>query len=120
MPTLYLRKIKRYQKQRRWQGAKTCNLATWKKDLLAIHGFDERIQGWGYEDSDLVIRLMNHGISRKSGKCATEVFHLWHPEENRDNAEKNKAQLERLLQHNITLAQKSMLNNSGAILQTED
>ncbi len=68
---------------KRWQGAKSCNLALWKKDFLTINGFDESFIGWGYEDSDLVIRLIRSGTYRKSGKLAVPVIHLWHPENDR-------------------------------------
>lgn len=92
-----LRKIK----PSRWKGAKTCNLGLWKMDLLQINGFDEAYQGWGYEDSDLVIRLMNAGIYRKSGHFAAPVFHLWHPENDRLNTENNLKRLH-ALQHSKT------------------
>jgi glycosyltransferase involved in cell wall biosynthesis len=39
----------------RWEGAKTCNLGVWRKDLFRIDGFDERYEGWGQEDADLVV-----------------------------------------------------------------
>ena len=68
---------------KRWQGAKSCNLALWKKDFLNINGFDESFIGWGYEDSDLVIRLIRSGTYRKSGKLAVPVIHLWHPQNDR-------------------------------------
>ncbi len=68
---------------KRWQGAKSCNLGIWKKDFLAINGFDERFIGWGYEDSGLVIRLIRANILRKSGKYAVPVIHLWHEQNDR-------------------------------------
>lgn len=78
-------KLNRFRKlhPRNWQGAKSCNLALWKKDLLAVNGFDESFIGWGYEDSDLVIRLIRSGIYRKSGKFAVPVIHLWHSQSDR-------------------------------------
>ena len=45
-----------------WKGAKTCNLALWKKDFENINGYDENYIGWGREDSDLVVRLINNKI----------------------------------------------------------
>lgn len=74
----------RYIKPFRWRGIKTCNLAVWKKNVLKINGFDEAYIGWGYEDSDLVIRLLRAGVKHKSGRFATTVLHLWHPENNHD------------------------------------
>lgn len=71
---------------KRWQGVKSCNLALWKKDFLTVNGFDESFIGWGYEDSDLVIRLIRSGVYRKSGKLAVPVIHLWHQQNDRDKA----------------------------------
>lgn len=76
-------------KSRKWQGAKTCNLAVWKEDFVAVNGFEERFEGWGYEDSDLVIRLFKSGKSRKSVKLGLPVLHLWHPENSRHHAADN-------------------------------
>lgn len=73
---------------KKWQKARGCNLAMWRKDFLAVNGFDESYVGWGYEDSDLVIRLMRNNIFRKSGKFAVPVIHLWHEEIKRSDEEK--------------------------------
>jgi glycosyltransferase involved in cell wall biosynthesis len=81
----------------RWQGAKTCNLGVWKQDFLGVNGFDERYQGWGYEDSDFVIRLIRSSIYRKSGRFAIPVFHCWHPENNRTDTEQNLARLNQVM-----------------------
>ncbi len=72
-----------------WQGAKTCNLALYYNDFIAVNGFDERYEGWGYEDSDLVLRLIHSGISYKSGKFATTLLHLSHEKEPRDRESVN-------------------------------
>lgn len=77
----------------RWKGVKTANLAAWKQDLMAINGFNEAFEGWGHEDADLVIRLIRHGIKRKSGKYASVVFHQWHPTNDRSHEKMNKAAL---------------------------
>jgi len=79
---------------RRWQGAKSCNLAIWRRDLLDVNGFDENFQGWGYEDSDLAVRLIRHNIYRKSGYFLVPVIHLWHPVQNRDHEILNRKRLE--------------------------
>jgi predicted glycosyltransferase involved in capsule biosynthesis len=55
-----------------------------------VNGFDESFTGWGHEDSDLVLRLFNAGVRRKSGAFATEVYHLWHREAKRDQESSNR------------------------------
>jgi len=72
-----------------WKGAKGCNLAVWKADLLQINGWEEKFTGWGYEDSDLVIRLLYAGITRKEGRFYIPVIHLWHPENDRNREQEN-------------------------------
>ena len=75
-----------------WRRIKGCNLACWKSDAQAIGGFDEELIGWGHEDADFVFRLQTHQqVLRKSGAFATEILHLWHPQGDRAQAEKNAA-----------------------------
>jgi glycosyltransferase involved in cell wall biosynthesis len=73
-----------------WRRIKSCNLAVWRSDLERVNGFDESFTGWGHEDADLVVRLFYAGIQRKDGAFATEVFHLWHREAQRDQATNNR------------------------------
>lgn len=73
-----------------WRRIKSCNLGVWRSDLEMVNGFDESFTGWGHEDSDLVVRLFNAGVLRKDGAFATEVFHLWHREAQRDQASSNR------------------------------
>ena len=73
----------------KWKGAKGCNLGIWKADLLKVNGWEENFVGWGYEDSDLVIRLLRAGVQRKSGRFKVPVVHLWHPENDRSNERDN-------------------------------
>lgn len=73
-----------------WRRIKSCNLATWKSDALRVNGFDETFAGWGHEDADFVLRLLNAGVKRKDGALATEVLHLWHKEAQRDRESINR------------------------------
>lgn len=93
LPDSPLRKVA----PKRWHGVKTCNLAAWRADLVRVNGFDERYAGWGLEDSDLVIRLINSGVQHKSGRFHAPVFHLWHRENDRSALAGNEARLQELL-----------------------
>ena len=75
LPLGPLRKLR----ARQWRGARSCNLAVWRADLDRVDGFDAAFTGWGREDSDLFVRLINAGVCRKDGSFATGVLHLWHP-----------------------------------------
>lgn len=81
----------------RWQGARTCNLAVWHSDFLHVNGFDERYAGWGHEDADLAVRLIRAGVSRKDGRYATAVLHLWHRESDRSHLPENERRLASIL-----------------------
>jgi hypothetical protein len=80
---------------RRWQRVRTCNLGVWSADFRAVNGFDETFAGWGFEDSDLAVRLLNAGIRRKEGAFATGVLHLWHRENDRRHEGANWERLQR-------------------------
>ncbi|MRV71135.1 glycosyltransferase [Duganella sp. FT92W] len=87
-----------------WRRIKSCNLGVWRADLLRVNGFDESFQGWGHEDSDLVVRLFNAGVMRKEGAFATEVYHLWHKENERSSEDKNRSTVLRRAQDKTTQA----------------
>jgi len=82
-----------------WEGVKTCNLAIWRSDFLKVNGFNEDYTGWGFEDSDLVIRLIRQGVRVKRGRFGVPVIHLWHPQASRKEAEQNLKRLHDI-QHN--------------------
>ena len=90
----------RDRQPQRWEGVKTCNLAVWRKALLAVNGFDESYEGWGMEDSDLVIRLLRNGQTHRNGRFSTKLFHLWHPENDRSKLLENQRKLKQLLERN--------------------
>lgn len=100
IPLNKLRKLS----SRRWQGVKSCNLGLWKEDFLSVNGFDESFIGWGYEDSDLVIRLIRAGVQRKSGKFAITVIHLWHQQNDRENEQINLNLLKQITKDQRTRA----------------
>jgi glycosyltransferase involved in cell wall biosynthesis len=81
---------------KRWTGAKSCNLGVWRSDFEHVGGFDEAYRGWGFEDSDLVIRMLRAGIRRKDGRFATGVVHLWHEPNDRMSLKENLARLQAL------------------------
>ena len=87
---------------RRWQRVRTCNLAVWKRDFEAVNGFDEAYEGWGFEDSDLAVRLLNAGVRRKEGAFATGVLHLWHRENDRRFEGENLARLRERIGSKVT------------------
>ena len=94
----------RERNPQRWKGVKTCNMAVWRSDLLRVNGLDESFEGWGLEDSDLVIRLLHAGVKHKSARFAAPVFHLWHAENDRSRLARNQQRLDELLRSTQTRA----------------
>lgn len=106
-----LNKLRKLQ-AKHWQGAKSCNLGLWKEDFLNVNGFDESFIGWGYEDSDLVIRLIRAGIYRKFGKFAIPVIHLWHQQNDREKEKINLDLLKQITENQRAHAKKGLNNVS--------
>jgi glycosyltransferase involved in cell wall biosynthesis len=79
---------------REWRGARSCNLGIWRADLDRVDGYDCAYQGWGREDSDLLVRLLHAGVKRKDGVFATGVLHLWHPAADRGSLSGNDRMLD--------------------------
>ncbi len=83
--------------------ARGANMSFWKQDLLNVNGYNEAFEGWGHEDSDLTLRMMNNGVKKSVIKFAAIMYHLYHPEKKRDDLEsKNKQLLESTLQDKTT------------------
>ena len=72
-----------------WNGH---NASGWKEDIVAINGFDERMQ-YGGQDRELGERLMNLGIKSKQIRYNAVVIHLDHPRgyKNQESIDKNRA-----------------------------
>lgn len=58
---------------------KGCNYSVSRKTLIDLNGFDESYEGYGREDTDLEIRMLNHGLKINSLKGLAVQYHLWHP-----------------------------------------
>jgi GT2 family glycosyltransferase len=97
----------------RWKGIRSCNFGVWYRDFQAVNGFDESFSGWGHEDADLVLRLHHRGCRRKNGFLATEVFHLWHPENSRAGEAGNRERVTQRMQGNLVRAERGLAELSG-------
>lgn len=70
-------------------GIRGCNLGLWRADLIRVNGYNEAFVGWGREDSELAVRLMNSGVRRLDVRGWALCYHLWHPPASRGNLEAN-------------------------------
>ncbi|MFQ5355210.1 MAG: glycosyltransferase [Mariprofundaceae bacterium] len=96
----------------RLQGIRGCHLSCWHRDVLQVDGFDEIYEGWGREDSDLVMRLFHSGVQRRDLR-GQPLLHLWHPEEQRDGLSRNDLLLEESLKNGRIRAQKGLSCTRG-------
>lgn len=55
-----------------------CNMAFWRADAVAVNGYNENFKGWGPEDKEFVVRLLNYGLRKRFLKCGGIAFHLEH------------------------------------------
>jgi glycosyltransferase involved in cell wall biosynthesis len=64
---------------------KGCNLAFWRKDYIAVNGYYNGFEGWGWEDYEFAARLINLGIYKKRIKMVAIMYHLYHKSTSRAN-----------------------------------
>lgn len=87
---------------------KGCNMSFWKKDLIAVNGYNEAFTGWGKEDSELAIRLINAGIKKQFIKTGGICYHLYHKEASRELEDRNLQMMNKAIEHNILWAEKGL------------
>lgn len=84
------------------QGIRGCNLGIWRQDLVRVNGYNESFVGWGREDSELAVRLMNSGVRRLDVRGWALCYHLWHPPASRGNLSTNDELLSQAQRENAT------------------
>ncbi len=77
-----------------------CNVSFWKKDLVAVNGYNEDFEGWGREDSELIIRMMNNGVMGKRLRYRGIVYHIWHKIKDVSHLERNNDLQEKAIAEN--------------------
>ncbi len=109
IPFLHAFLSQRYKSKGRYRFyVKGCNMAFWKKDLLKVNGYNEDFTGWGKEDSEIAIRLINAGVQKRFLKFGAVNFHLFHNEACRNSQEKNTVMMNETIQKRIFWAKKGI------------
>ncbi|MDU1912142.1 glycosyltransferase [Fusobacterium sp.] len=69
-----------YKLKLRTRGAKIVGLifSLYKKDYIAVNGFDENYVGWGHEDDDFGNRFFKYGGKTYSFKFEKYPIHMYH------------------------------------------
>ena len=88
-------------KKNHLHGIKSCNMAFYREDCLNINGFNNEFEGWGREDSEFVVRLINSGVKRKNVRFNAIQFHLWHNENSRMLLKRNDTMLNDAINNRI-------------------
>lgn len=68
-------------KKQNHHGVRGCNMSFMKSDFIRVNGFNEAFIGWGREDSECIIRMLNSGIERFNLRLGGIAYHLWHNEQ---------------------------------------
>ena len=87
------------------RGIRGCNLAIWRDDLLRVNGYNEAFVGWGREDSELAVRLMNSEVNRRDARGWALCYHLWHRPASRGGLPSNDGLLEEAVRSHATRCQ---------------
>ncbi len=83
-------------------GIKSCNMSFFRHDCVRVNGFNEDFTGWGREDSEFVVRLINSGILRRTIWFSAIASHLWHPENKNCSLTANDRLLQQAVEGKLT------------------
>lgn len=98
-----------YKSRGKWlYYVKGCNMAFWKDDIVAVNGYNENFTGWGREDSEIAIRLMNSGVQKRFLKFGGICYHIFHPEASRNMEENNTRMMQDAIDKKIIKATKGI------------
>ncbi|QZT36136.1 glycosyltransferase family 2 protein [Halosquirtibacter xylanolyticus] len=91
-----------------YRKVRSCHLSVWREDLIDVDGFDESFEGWGLEDSDLVVRLMNNGVKRKNIHLLASCSHIYHEQKENDRFAENEEYLKGAIGEKYICARKGI------------
>jgi glycosyltransferase involved in cell wall biosynthesis len=86
-----------------------CNFACWKKDIHQVNGYNEKMTGWGLEDTELAARFINNGILKRQIKFGALQYHLDHKVLSRNQFNINNEILTNTIKNKTTVAQKGII-----------
>ena len=77
-------------------------LGVWRKDILAVNGWNEKFTGWVLEDTELVARLFNSGVIFRKIKFQAITYHLWQEIQSREQVPDNQKLLDKTVQKKLS------------------
>ena len=81
--------------------ARGCNMSFFRKDILAINGYNEDMVGWGEEDTEMVARLRHNNIGTRRLKFAGIAYHIYHKEASRSSHNTNLAIMQKTIEQRV-------------------
>ncbi|WP_392561348.1 glycosyltransferase family 2 protein [Orbus sturtevantii] len=84
-----------------YSSVRGCNMAYWRNDVISINGYNEDFVGWGREDSEFVVRLLNNHIIRQDLRFGGVAYHLYHHENSRHNLDDNDQLLKLAVKNSV-------------------
>lgn len=97
-----------------------CNMAFWKEDLIKVNGYNEEFTGWGKEDNDISIRLINAGVKLRFLKFGGIVYHLHHNERPLSRVSINEKIFKKSRTNKLKFVTKGMDQYSNSISSNEE
>lgn len=94
--------------EKRIDNLRGSNMAFWRHDMIAVNGYNEDISGWGREDTELVLRLVNLGLKRNFFKFGGIVYHLHHKEFDRSRLTTNDDIMKETVARQLTRCDKGI------------
>ncbi|GAB4025512.1 glycosyltransferase family 2 protein [Spirosoma koreense] len=88
-----------------YQYVSGCSMAFWRTDIIRINGYDEAFTGWGWEDTDLALRLINLGLKLRFIRLGALQFHLYHSKASRGQESTNQDRAMQTIQQKLTFCQ---------------
>ena len=95
------------QKNNNLKGTRGCNFSFWREDFIRANGYNEDMIGWGKEDTELSVRLMNSGLQKHKLKCLAVCYHLHHTISSRSGLNINNTIL------NLAIKNKTQICTNG-------
>ncbi|GLP95564.1 glycosyltransferase family 2 protein [Paraferrimonas sedimenticola] len=84
------------------------NMSFWHNDALKVNGFNEAFTGWGGDDLEFAIRLMNIGVHKIRIRHGATAFHIYHTESHRAISPENHAEFEKTRIESLTWCEQGL------------
>ncbi|MCB4809180.1 glycosyltransferase family 2 protein [Tamlana sp. 62-3] len=85
-----------------------CNMSFWRDDFIKVNGFNEALTGWGIDDSEMIQRLLNIGITGRRLKFRAIAYHIYHKEQDKSHIEINKLIEKETTKNKVTFIEKGI------------